>query len=317
MNWLDLAVLLVLAYFVYTGLRHGFLVGLLELVGIVVSIGVPFLSYIPGGRVLGRLGVSQAYSGALAFLIIWFVTLNVYFLAARRLYRRIPRGIRLSRANKALGILPALARGVILVAIVLAILAALPTPLATQEALEVSALAPPLLDAATIATSYAADIFGEAIQTALGFLTIEPEAKESVDLRFRVRYPKIDPRSEQEMLRLMNRERMQRGLRPLVMNETLRKAARDHSMDMFRRGYFAHVDLDGRTPFQRIRRSGIRFTTAGENLALAPTVHIAHHGLMRSPGHRENILRPEFRRVGIGAARGGRYGIMFTQDFAD
>lgn len=38
---------------------------------------------------------------------------------------------------------------------------------------------------------------------------------------------------------------------------------------------------------------------------------------MESPGHRANILRPEFRRVGIGAARANGRGRMFTQNFAD
>ena len=61
----------------------------------------------------------------------------------------------------------------------------------------------------------------------------------------------------------------------------------------------------------------IKFISAGENLAYAPTVEIAHQGLMNSPGHRENILRPSFGRVGIGVIDGGVYGKMFTQDFAD
>jgi len=44
----------------------------------------------------------------------------------------------------------------------------------------------------------------------------------------------------------------------------------------------------------------VSFRTAGENLALAPTVQIAHTGLMNSPGHRANILHSQFGRVGIG-----------------
>ncbi len=66
-----------------------------------------------------------------------------------------------------------------------------------------------------------------------------------------------------------------------------------------------------------MQAGGVSFILAGENLAVAPTISIAHKGLMDSPGHRENILRPQFHRVGIGAARGGRYGIMFTQNFAN
>jgi uncharacterized protein YkwD len=86
---------------------------------------------------------------------------------------------------------------------------------------------------------------------------------------------------------------------------------------MFQQGYFAHVDPDGTTPFDRMKRGGVTFRAAGENLALAPTVDVAHEGLMNSPGHRANILNPSFHRIGIGVADGGMHGKMFTQNFAD
>ena len=53
----------------------------------------------------------------------------------------------------------------------------------------------------------------------------------------------------------------------------------------------------------------------GENLAGAPDVNFAHVNLMNSPGHRENILRPEFTHVGIGVVEGSQYGKIFTQQF--
>ncbi len=59
----------------------------------------------------------------------------------------------------------------------------------------------------------------------------------------------------------------------------------------------------------------VRFLTAGENLALAPTLTVAHNGLMNSPGHRANILRPQFGRVGIGIMDGGLRGLMVSQEF--
>ena len=52
-----------------------------------------------------------------------------------------------------------------------------------------------------------------------------------------------------------------------------------------------------------------------QNLALAPTLPQAHQGLMNSPGHRANILRPAFGRVGIGIVDGGRRGQMVTPNF--
>ena len=84
---------------------------------------------------------------------------------------------------------------------------------------------------------------------------------------------------------------------------------------MFARGYFAHDTPEGRSPFDRMREANVRFTTAGENLALAPTIPVAHTGLMNSPGHRANILRREFGRVGIGVMDGGMRGLMVSQEF--
>jgi uncharacterized protein YkwD len=54
---------------------------------------------------------------------------------------------------------------------------------------------------------------------------------------------------------------------------------------------------------------------AGENLALAQTLSIAHTGLMHSPGHRANLLHRSFHRVGIGIIEGGVHGLMISQEF--
>ena len=117
------------------------------------------------------------------------------------------------------------------------------------------------------------------------------------------------------MLALVNQERGQRGLKPLQADEALRAVARAHSRDMFARGYFSHISPEGRSPFDRIRAADIRFLAAGENLALAQTLPTAHQGLMNSPGHRANILRPTFGRIGIGVLDGGMFGLMVTQAF--
>ena len=74
-----------------------------------------------------------------------------------------------------------------------------------------------------------------------------------------------------------------------------------------------HVDLLA----ERGDVIGGRKNAAGENLALAPTLQLAHDGLMKSPGHRANILSTNYRTVGIGIVDGGPYGLMVTQDFTD
>ncbi len=120
--------------------------------------------------------------------------------------------------------------------------------------------------------------------------------------------------AERAMLRAINVERRQRGLRPLSWCDSCAQVARGHSSNMYRGGFFSHEDLEGDDPFDRMRAAEIAYGAAGENLALAPTVEEAHRGLMDSPDHRANILRAEFEQVGIGVYE-GPYGLMCTQVF--
>jgi uncharacterized protein YkwD len=159
-------------------------------------------------------------------------------------------------------------------------------------------------------------IFDPAVRQTLNRMTtVQPGSDTSVGLPFRVENAQPKPDLEAQMLELANQERAAVGLGPLSADPEMLPVARAHSADMFARGYFSHQTPEGKSPFDRIREADVRFRIAGENLALAPTVEIAHRGLMNSPGHRENILRPQFGRVGIGILNGGRHGIMVTQNF--
>ena len=107
---------------------------------------------------------------------------------------------------------------------------------------------------------------------------------------------------------LLNARRTEAGLRPLTSSRTLARAARAHSADMGTRRFFAHDTPDGMEPADRIVAAGYPGTdvTVGENLAwgeeTAGTPAAIVEGWMESPGHRANILRREFREVGIGLA---------------
>ncbi len=126
-----------------------------------------------------------------------------------------------------------------------------------------------------------------------------------------------DHKAERTMYVFVNQQRVARGLPPLALDPQLSALALAHSVDMFRHSYFGHVTPAGITPFQRMQEAGIRYTTAGENIAYAPTVYVADLGLMNSPPHRANILDPLYRRIGIGIVSGGIFGEMFTQDFTN
>jgi uncharacterized protein YkwD len=113
------------------------------------------------------------------------------------------------------------------------------------------------------------------------------------------------------VLCLHNRERSSRGLPALKQHAKLRRAAERHSQDMVARGFFSHESRDGSDIAERILGTGYARGAGwslGENIAwamddLASAAEI-HRAWMRSPGHKANILRPQFREVGIGIALG-------------
>ena len=129
-------------------------------------------------------------------------------------------------------------------------------------------------------------------------------------------WPTREPRPELEaaMLTLVNPSAPRPGCRRLQADAEALQVARAHSRDMFARGYFSHISPEGRARSTGCARPGA-LPAAGENLALAPTLRWRTSGLMNSPGHRANILRPAFGRVGIGIVDGGRHGLMVTQTF--
>lgn len=122
---------------------------------------------------------------------------------------------------------------------------------------------------------------------------------------------------QEEMLALINGEREREGLSPLTLKEELTAVALAHARDMILRDYFSHLTPENLSPAQRLERAGISFNVMGENLAGGSSVDRAHELLMKSPGHRDNILDARFREAGIAVVRGGRYGLMMVMLFKD
>jgi uncharacterized protein YkwD len=121
---------------------------------------------------------------------------------------------------------------------------------------------------------------------------------------------------ELQLFDLTNAARVKHGLQPLEWDESVRSTARRHSTDMAENNYFNHTNLEGQSPFDRMSEDGIRFSVAGENLAYGqPSSIFAHEGLMNSLGHRENILKSDFRLLGVGVDFNTQSQPYYTQNF--
>ncbi len=126
---------------------------------------------------------------------------------------------------------------------------------------------------------------------------------------------------EDEVIRLTNAERAKHGLWPLRKNTPLTQAARGHAQDMIAHDFASHRGSNGSSSADRARAAGYQpygwgAAYVGENIAAG--VHTpadAVNAWLNSPAHKANMLRPEYREIGVGMVKGGRYGTYWVQNF--
>ncbi|MGB0389127.1 MAG: CvpA family protein [Ardenticatenaceae bacterium] len=317
-NKVDILLILIVLYNILRGWQSGLIIGLLNVLSWAGSLWAAFTFYNQVTSWLEPLlALPQTLVRPIAFLLIVLVVGILFSLLSRLITERIPAPIHTHDINRIFGLVTGLVGGLVVIATFSWFLLALPFSGHIRVAVRDSGLANHFSARVQEVESELTPIFEDAITQTLNLMTIHPESNELVELPYTVNNAVPVPQLEKEMLELVNGEREKVGLPPLEMDPELIAVARNHSNDMFRVGYFSHNTPEGITPFDRIQAGGISYSIAGENLAHAPTLSIAHIGLMDSPGHRENILRPEFGRIGIGILDGGSRGLMITQNFRD
>jgi len=124
---------------------------------------------------------------------------------------------------------------------------------------------------------------------------------------------------ELQCLNEVNRLRQSHKLVPLAFSENLLQVARSYSRRMAEEKFFSHNDPEGRSVRERVNEANIRWRMVGENLALSNgyinPVAISLRGWMDSPGHRRNILDPDWRHTAIGVWISAEGTVYFTEIF--
>ncbi|MBB3108488.1 putative YkwD family protein/spore coat assembly protein SafA [Paenibacillus phyllosphaerae] len=121
---------------------------------------------------------------------------------------------------------------------------------------------------------------------------------------------------ESQVAQLVNAERAKAGLKPLTLNWQLSRVARVKSEDMRDKAYFSHQSPTYGSPFEMMKAFGLSYSYAGENIAAGQTTAQAvMTSWMNSPGHKANILSPNFTEIGVGYAAGGSMRHYWTQQF--
>jgi uncharacterized protein YkwD len=131
---------------------------------------------------------------------------------------------------------------------------------------------------------------------------------------------------ETDVFNLVNQERAKSGMSPLACDPLATKVAHDYSQLMCDKSWFNHTGPDGSSPFSRMKKGGITYSSGGENIAAGQeTPKEVMQTWMNSSGHRANILG-DYTHIGVGYVPcassggggwfgGGGYGHYWTQDF--
>lgn len=316
MNWVDLAVIILLVVFTLEGYKKNFLFELLDFLSFLLAFILSLRFYNEASKLLAaNFQLPHSISNVLGFIAVWFLVETIlfgvvhYVLAKKSLYSNVKLNF--------LSVVPAFLRGLIFISIILVMVGTFPIQPQIKIAVSESKLGSLILSRTQRLEGPLKNVFGGISQDSLTFLTIKPKSDETVNLGFQTNQSKTNESLESEMIELLNNERTSRGLKKLIYNEKLRAVARYHSTDMFRRGYFSHYSPEGKTVADRGDQFGVSYMVIGENLAYAPTLSAAHTGLMNSEGHRANILAEDYGKIGIGVLDGGPYGLMITQVFSN
>ena len=117
---------------------------------------------------------------------------------------------------------------------------------------------------------------------------------------------------QEEIFAEVNAERTAVGLPPLARDSTIDAAAQEWANHLSSTGMFAHSTSQWRTD-----RIPFGWDTHGENIAKGYRTSAAvMDGWMNSPGHRDNLLRSSFTRIGVGYVASGNYWVQIFAGYA-
>lgn len=317
MNFVDLVIILLIIFFALEGLGRNFFSEILDLASFILALILSLRFYNLAGKFFeNNFSIPHSLANVIGFVAIWFIveTSLILILGAILNKLKLPH---LFRVVNFLGVIPATAKGIIFVGIILVLIATFPIQPKIKIAVDKSKLGSLILSYTQSLERPLKGVFGGITEDTLTFLTIKPQTDERVNLGFRILEFRPNPTIEDQMIELVNKERASQGLKNIEFNDKLREVARLHSADMFERGYFSHFSPEGENVANRAEEFGIDYLVIGENLAYGPNLNLAHNGLMNSEGHRANILSPDFGKIGIGIQDGGVYGLMIAQVFSN
>ena len=304
------------------GWARGFVKEAMDLLGVIFGLAVAFrLSPAAGAVVSGTFGSGPTVSRVIGGLLLFMVVGGVAALIAHYL-QRVARLPGLALGNRLTGAGLALAWGAFLATLVLSVVSLFRLPAAVADQLEESTVASTLTDPTGVPQAVFAQVSGDRVLGVLlslddlvGGRRVIVDGPDTVELA--ATDPdavEADPEAALELFEALNEERADAGLAALAWSDTLADVASAHGTEMYVEGYFSHQSPVTGDVTARVATADGRYGYLGENLALAADVVEAHDGLVESPGHRANMLAPQYTSVGLSSIQ-GPLGLMVVQVF--
>lgn len=317
MNSFYISLLIVVLTSAVAGYITGFIRLAFALLKISAGITAAYFCYsMPAMLLMDNFMVTQVWANIIAFL----VTFVVVFIALHFLLKPLSEKIITPHKrilNKASGAVVSVVFAGMIFLLTLPFSSLVSIPQEVEDEIKAQGFSDVVRQPFNFVNDKVLPMFREQPVQVMALKATAPVSEEGIFLAYTTTDYTTQPGLEAQMLQMVNTERRLAGLKTLSADSLLTIAARAHSADMLKRGYFSHNTPDGINPFQRLHKLNIDYLYAGENLAMAPTLMKAHNGLMRSPGHKANILNPSYGKVGIGILNAGIHGLMITQEFKD
>lgn len=319
----DLLIYLWLFGIASEGLKKGAYRSAMEFLALSGSlfIGLTYYNIISGG-ISKIFNLPNGISNLAGFTIIMLTFIFLFFILtefiAERLHEKI-KNVKNTKWFKWTGASIEATKGLIIASLVLAVLAFFPINIYTKKLVLNSPTGSYLASKVSFIELSLKEVFARPIEEGIFFKAVSaarssaPPKPGKPPPRYLMRLPS----EEMALFEIINLERKKADIELLVFDEKISNIAADHSLDMFKKNYFSHTSPDHLDVGNRLTDNGIIFKYAGENIAIAGNIKTAHHGLMKSEGHRLNILDPNFKKVGIGIIDAGPFQQMITQNFTD
>lgn len=317
MFWLDWVIIAVVLFGIWRGFWRGFVWQLFQIGSLVAAFLLTFWLFPQVGgwfETQLKLPVSYARPLSLALLFI-LLSLGLQFVGGI-LHKLFAPILTANPMNRLAGAIVGGFQHLLFLSIILALMVTLPLPAGIKKQASESRLAKPLITLALSLERQLGGMLGGRNLPSFGYRTVGTTDRTTTSLNFTEANPTEDIESELKLAALVNHYRQNEKLPVLVPHQKLQAAAVAHAKDMLAKGYFSHISPQNKDALARVQETGLVVVSVGENLAHAPTVEIAHAGLLASKGHRENIITKTYTHMGVAVLDAGKHGKMIVQVFA-